>query len=195
MRRLLLLSVTILVAILYGCGGGDVLPDTSGGSSEQDSNMTALDFDNDTTLKGTYKITYATVNCSNGVDVKSTDALTTGFKSYYAYDGYYSYYDLYFEYAGQTILDEGERVVETPETNIYATTITQTSPYNFTVNYHNVPVGSGVTCSERFDYMKLSDSLRSQYFRVLNGSGVIDMSRDASRGFLLHKPEFKNLVK
>ncbi len=191
MKKYTMLLMVCLMAVLYGCGSGG----GSGDAVEQDANMTAIDFDNDATLKGTYKIVYASVTCTNGVDVKSTDILTTEFTSYYAYDGYYSYYDLYFEYGGQLVLDEGERVTETVGADVYATTVTQTSPYNFRVNYNNVPVGSGVTCAERFDFMKISDSLKSQYFRVLDGSAVVDMSKEAKKGFSLYKPTFKNLIK
>lgn len=191
MKKVLLLLMFSLLVALCGCGSGG----GSGDAVEQDANMTAIDFDNDATLKGTYKIVYASVTCTNGVDVKSTDVLTTEFTSYYAYDGNYSYYDLYFEYGGQVVLDEGEMVAETVETDVYATTVTQIDPYNFRVNYSNVPAGSGVTCSERFDFMKISDSLKSQYFRVLNGSAVVDMRRKAKTGFSLYKPTFKNLIK
>lgn len=191
MKKFLLLLMFCLLSVLYGCGSGG----GSGDASEQDANMTAIDFDNEATLRGTYKIVYGSVTCTNGVDVKSTDVLTTEFTSYYAYDGYYSYYDTYFEYGGQVVLDEGERVAEVVSTDVYATTITQTSPYNFRVNYSNVPAGSGVTCSERFDFMKISDSLKPDYFRVLNGSAAVDMSREAKKGFSLYKPTFKNLIK
>lgn len=182
MRKLLLLLSVLSLLFAYGCGAEDVLTlNDSSGSSEQDSNMTAVNFDNDSTLRGTYKIVYARVSCSNSVEVESTDILTSSFKSYYAYDGLYSYFDLYLKYAGNVILDEAEKTVGSISVADYITTIEQTSPYNFRVYYNNVPVGGGVTCSERFDFMKLSDSIRSQYFRVMTQTVITDPAKDAEK--------------
>ncbi|PLX70358.1 MAG: hypothetical protein C0602_05985 [Denitrovibrio sp.] len=173
-RIILIFTAMIMLLVLVGCGGGG-----GGGEESTMSGTTPINLNDRDSIYGTYQVTFVSVNCTNGESFTTSNDRVDEFRAFVGY-GYSNFYrDLYLEADGTVLIDVADvRPYDQVESNNYTSTTNMIDDYNFTETIYNVPV-SYYYCDYTYRYKKISDSIVTNYFRV-----VRSRTTDVSEGYI-----------
>jgi len=182
-RIISIFTALVLILVLTACGGGG-----GGGDESTMSGTTPVNLNDRDTIYGTYQVTFVSGNCTSGESFSTSSNSVDEFRAFVGY-GYNNFYrDLYLEADGTVLIDIADvRPYDQVESNNYTSTTNMIDDYSFTETVYNVPV-SYYYCDYTYRYKKLSDSIITDYFRV-----VRSRTTDVSEGYIfLDEAELPN---